>query len=50
VVFLCYRGFGYAKLNIGNSSVAKCLAMPILLKILAIYLIIAYIIAYDAEI
>jgi hypothetical protein len=49
-MFLCYRGFGYAKLNIGDAGIAECSAMPIQLKISAVNLNIACIIACDAEI
>jgi hypothetical protein len=29
VVFLRYRDFGYAELNIGDADIAECSAMPI---------------------
>jgi hypothetical protein len=47
---LCYKGFGYAELNIGDAGIAECSAMPIQLKISAVNLNIACIIACDAEI
>jgi len=49
-MFLCYRGFGYAELNIGDAGIAECSAMLIQLKISAVNLNIACIIACNAEI